>query len=136
MIRYLFISIQIVEYKSPSPAVSVQDQFRSPWCKKGGDLLNSSLNLFLRAGSIGAPCGPAFPSVLQISNNHGSVTDHLSQVTGLGADMLNVIVPVITLLQSLPESLFNCIAVGQRIDYKQHTVTASEAVGRCIYEHP
>ena len=48
--------------------------------------------------------------------------------------MLDIVVPVVALIKPFPKSLFNCVAVRQGIEDKQHTVGTTETGLRSIYQ--
>ena len=121
------MGINIIKNEPPASAVAVQNQLRVPWSEQGSDFINQFFDNLRVTRGVGAPRRPAPSVIFEISHHHGSASHHPSQEPCLSTDMLYVIMPVITLLQLLAESLFNCVAVGKCIKNKQHPVIEAKS---------
>ena len=115
--------------------MAVQNQLRVPGCEQGSDFINQFFDNLRVTRGVGAPSRPAPSVILKISQHHGSVSYHPSQEPCLSTDLLNVIVPVITLLQLLSDSLFNSVAVGKCIKNKLHPIIDAKSRHGGVDEH-
>src|SRR2546423_11016774 len=73
-----------------------------------------------------APRGPALRGGFEINHRESPVRQEFAQEAGLGADMLDVEMPIIAGFDRLADSLFGRIAIGQRIKDEKHFFAGGE----------